>query len=373
MFPSTPSFTFARASPHVHVPLLQCTPTTLGPRRAPRTFVRVIPASPFKSLLQTAVTTYTCPHLTLHLHSMLHLADASYYSSLEQSLLPLSSSPSSAVLYELIAPSKLSTPQSAPLRTLPRLRASPSITKAACRLGAVAQADVLDNTRKQWYVADLPAEDVASMSDGPHGRRLALNPMLLIAALLPAPELFALAGYVSAEEIWALVRLMCVGNLRGARRLGYARGAVESTKRRVNTGADVVSRARDAEVFRTVRVVVERGVEEVALVYGAWHMGHLCRWAEDEMGMTWRGTKWRTVMEVDRETDMLAVVWAVFVVAGYVSVAGVDWVGLVEGVVRQVELGVGVDKVTENLAAYFVRHLVPYLVLRGWLNVDDGS
>lgn len=141
----------------------------------------------------------------------------------------------------------------------------------------------------------------------------------------------------------------------------------------MNGGMDLVSRARDVEAFRMVKVVVERGVEEVALMYGAWHMGHLCRWAEDEMGMRWGETKWRTVMEVERSGEAWTGVWAVFVLVGYVAVAGVDWLGVVEGVVREVEIGVGVGKVVRIVAAYFVRHLVPYLVLRGWLDVDDGS
>lgn len=376
-----------------------CYPTTLPPcrdeqpssrlripptakRRAPRRFARVQPHPDGRTtLLQTAITTYTKQNpttnalKTLHLHSVVHIADKAYYSALQDDLLAISASESHAVLFELITPSRNTI-----LSRIPGVRAlyKQTIANSAARqtaqtLSAVAQADMLDPRKPRWYIADLPSEKLAAIPPERRPRLSARSIALrLAAALLPCPELFQLSPPFAPPSVPALSALVQM-DFRSARRKSYAQLVEQSTSVRANAATDTRSAARDTAALEAVRRSAAAGVEEIALVYGTWHAGRLCRLVEDELGMQFENVRWETAMTLtEGEMEWKNAFIAVSIGIAYFCYAGFDWVVTLDGLVAAVEKGqAGVGLVAEMLSWYFVRHFVPYVGLRKWFSIDE--
>lgn len=351
-------------------------------RRAPRRFVRLQPHSDGRTtLLQTAVTTYTAPNpttstlKTLHLHSVIHIADAPYYSALQDDLQAISALQSCAVLFELITPSSNTIYSRIPgVRAVYRQTTATSATRQTARaLSAVAQADMVDPRKPRWYIADLPSEKLAEIRPQQKSVVSAHSIALrLAAALLPWPELFHLVPPLAPPTVPALSALARM-DFTSARRTSYARLVEASTSARTNTATDKRSAARDAAAMETVRRAGLAGIEEVALVYGAWHTGRLCRLVEGELGMRFQKVRWQTAMTLteDKIRWRNALVGAAVGIA-YFCYAGFDWAFTLDGLVAAVEKGqAGGMHVVEMLSWYVVRHFVPYVGLRKWFSVED--
>lgn len=242
---------------------------------------------------------------------------------------------------------------------------------------AVAQADVFDPSPPRWYVADLSSERVAKLSSTHPPLPPPPAPLRLVAALLPCPELFAGAVALPSRGTGLVARALARGDVAAARRVAFARKAVASTVARVYAAADMVTAERDAAAFAAVRAAGNAGARHVALSYGAWHAGHLCRRAEDELGMSFVKTRWRTAMVLPACGDAVsALVVGAVLAAMYFCYAGLDWVLTVEGVVRTVEPGIDRDVVVEILQLvgwYAVRHAVPYIGFQRWFDVGNAE
>lgn len=362
------------------------TPFCLSARRAPRQFVRLHRTCDDVTILQTASTTYISQTFTLHIHSVLHMADKSYFESLQRTLDEMRGRLNkSAVLYELIAPRELrQRTEEGGLRRVEGVRATAEVRGVARRLGCVAQVDVMEVGKEGWYVADLSAEEVRRIENemkGEFGRKkksivwrwMRGVGRVVAAGLLPGPEVFGVAMTMDRDGellnggmVWKVLRRLVVGDVKGARRILYGERVVVAG--RGDGVADDVSVRRDIEVFEGVREMVERGVREVGVVYGAWHGGHLCRWAEEEMGMKWGGTEWRCALEIWRDDGggWVEGVWGVAVGVGFLWYGGWDWTGVVKGVIGEGELG-DWGKVGSVLGWYFARHLLGYVALKRWL------
>lgn len=374
-------------------------PSSIAPqyasvRRAPRQFVRLHRTHDGKATLQTASTAYLCNNFALHIHSVVHIAERSYYESLQYALDEMSAREGKgAVLYELIAPGELrkGTGKGGVCR-VEGVRATEGVRRAARRLGCMAQADVMEVGKKGWYVADLSAEEVRQVGKGRKGenkkeeggiswRWMRGVGRAVVAGLLPGPEVFGvLLGtmdggmlVLNGEMVWRVLRRLVIGDVRGARRVLYGERVISDG--RGGGVQDAVSLRRDVEVFEGVRWLVERGVREVGVVYGAWHGGHLCRWAEEEMRMTWEGTEWRCAMEIWNEagsgagSGLVGGVWGVVVGLSFLWYGGWDWIGVVRGVVGGGEMG-DWGVVGDLVGWYVVRHLVGFLALTRWLAVN---
>lgn len=363
-------------------------PLCISLRRAPRQFVRLHRVRDDVTVLQTASTTYTSQTLTLHIHSVVHMADKNYYESLQRTLDEMRTGlDKSAVLYELIAPRELrQRTKKGGLRRVEGVRATAGLRRTARRLGCVAQADVMDVGKEGWYVADLSAEEVRRIGRGMKeefgvkkrgivSRWMRGVGQVVVAGLLPGPEVFGImttmggdGEVLNGEIVWRVLRRLVVGDVRGARRILYGERVVFEGKGD-SAGNDVGVR-RDVEVFEGVREMAERGVQEVGVVYGAWHGGHLCRWAEEEMGMRWGGTEWRCALEIYRGGGggWVEGIWGIVVGMGFLWYGGWDWIGVVKGVIGEGELG-DWGEVGSVLGWYLLRHLAGYVALTRWLVV----
>lgn len=380
--------------------------------RAPRIFVR-LHITPTGALhLQTASTTYTstvdsppqAPH-QLHIHSLLHIADANYYRTLQTSLLNLSKSPQTALLFELITNDASLTP--APLRRLKTpVQPAPSAKSAALLLRAVPQAAALDLSLPNAYIADLSQHDVRALSPRfprPSMPSLASAFLRALALLLPFPELQLLLSdsrQFSPLVADALLRF----DVARARRHAYAARAVSTTQRRSFQTLDRVTVERNRAATRAVKHVVASGASQVAIMYGAWHSPYFCRWAEDVLRMSCTRVNWRTamVLQADGWTSGLVgrlyaawnattavdvsdlyvkarllppgcvLVW-VLLAATYAAYAAVDWITSFETVIKLLEHAMDSSQFANAAAVsslYIIRHVAPYVALRKWFEVS---
>lgn len=361
-------------------------PLRLSTRRAPRTFVRLSSGPDDTTLLQTSITTFSSPGRspagaprTLDLHAVLHIADSAYYAELQHELSTISKPRDGAVLYELILPSSLSYPTLVHgLREVRNpVRAPLDDSRRALRMRAVAQADALDLCIPRWYLADLPAEKVKAITKKHSLQQPTPSPLRFVASFLPCPELFAGAVAVPGSGAGLLARSLAKGDVASARRIAFARKAVASTAARAYTSADSVTAARDSAAVSAVKAAWWSGAKHVALVYGAWHAGQLCRRSEDELGMDYVRTRWQTAMVLPSKEDRpAALVIGTIVAAVYFCYAGLDWVFTIESTIRTAENGIDFDtvvNVAEIIGWYTVRHFVPYVGFQRWFDIGDGE
>lgn len=283
------------------------------------------------------------------------------------------------MLYELILPSSLSYPtQVHGLREVRApVRAPLDDTRRARRMRAVAQADAFNPCIPRWYLADLSSEKVKSLTKKHSPRPPTPNPLRLIAAFLPCPELFAGSVAVPSRGAGLLVRALAAGDVAAARRIAFARKAVASTASRAFASADAVTAARDAAAMSAVKAAGKAGARHVALIYGAWHAGHLCRRAENELGMDFVQTRWRTAMVLPaKKGETTTLVAGCVVAAAYFCYAGLDWAFTIESVVRTLEEGFDVDvtvRALNMIGWYTLRHLLPYVGFQRWFDVGEGE
>lgn len=338
-----PKLPVPQTKPSLPVTRPICTQTAPRPtkRRAPRKFVRLRPTKS-GNLLQTAITTYQSPEKTLHIHSLLHLAEPDYYESLD--------SPADIVLFELLTHSGNTT--APPRRLKTSIVATPSAQAAARSLSVAAQADVLDLRKPGWYVADVPSEQLPPSPD-----RVSIpdKPLLrLISALLPCPELNLLAldlRGVSPIQILQLLK----APFPDKRKFLYAWRCDKTTTMAANSSTDELTKLRDEEAWKCVNDA--KGL--VALLYGAWHTGRFCRLAEAS-GMSFVKQKWVTAMTVP-SVEVFWWDWVVWGVIGgsYCALTGWDWVAGIED-------GFTGDWV--DCFLYVVRHCFVYIAARRWFS-----
>lgn len=385
----------ARLRPHyhchscatVHASVEQPSPSPRAPSlpvRAPRTFVRLHPVSDGDEdafLLQTAVTTYKLGSGSdsesrsgeLHIHSMLHVADAAYYGRL-QSDLSLFTARGGTVLFELLTSERNVTSDPYP-RVLQRTQASPSARATAAAMRAAAQADALDVARPKWRLADVPVElqrqrplqydeEVGKQSDETmttsttdlsdtsiDSTRIILS---IASVLLPCPELYLALLLVSQSNSISM-RGMLAGSLPAARRATFALRIVSACSAvRPQRGT---AKLRNAVAWDAVR----DSVPPLAVLYGAWHSPALCSCAEGD-GWVFDRTTWRTAMRVrlPRPSPRALFPWAV-AAAAYAVYAAADWVHLATA---------GAD-VGAQLVPYIARHAAAYVLFERWFRTWD--
>lgn len=310
------------------------TPVSTPKRRAPRTFIRIHTADDSTNL-QTTVTTYKSDSKVLNIHSLLHIADARYFLSLQNL--------KDTVLFELITSSKNVYSEGKLRRLKTDVRATPRSRKIGRRLQAVAQADALELCLPNWYLADVPSEQLPiAKKDLQLPNKLWLR---IVACLLPCPELNLLT-----LDNWAMSPKNIVQLLKASfpekRRLTYAWRLLRGTP----PPAEV---ARDNSAWDTVR----RVDGTTHLLYGAWHSERFCRRAEND-GMEFVKQDWVDVMRLPRVEIGVrdCVVWGGIVLLA-AGVAGVDWIGAVDGAFVRDGRGV---------VAYLIRHLAIYWAIRRW-------
>lgn len=362
--------------------------STALPRRAPRAFVRLLPSpdSDGVLLLQTAIITYTSPYNTdethenqqykhsdtqlIRIHSLLHLADRSYYDSLQSDLASLTRAQGSlpSVLFELLTASS-----NLDFRPFPRLKVRPFATNPAranaTALRAVAQVDALDFSQPGWRHADLTSEMVSSI---PSPKYFIANPIILFLRgmlfILPFPELYAILIDLAAGNAQfptrAAFAIIASNSISAARRLLFA---IKMTTFRV-APPTTIDRQRNAEAWSAVRstVTFSNAPAEIALLYGAWHTSALCQCAETD-GWSFKDIQWRTAMTLSapRFSPFRSLVFTVSLIA-YGSLAAVDWVSLVARIDGMFGDPHSRTATVAETMLYTVRHVAPYIAFRRW-------
>lgn len=336
-------------------------------RRAPRSFVRIEAGPDETLLLQTAVTTYTRSAHTLHLHSLLHIADTSYYTSLQNDLRHLTAR-LGVVLFEL-----LTSPANIAQTPYPRLKSRPVATRAARRIAnllrAAAQTDALDPMRPRWRHADVAPIRVPPTPSWPSIVPSALA-LLALASCLPCPELFAAladtaAGHTHVPPRAALL-LLCA-DVGAARRLAFA--AKVASPANVH-GAPLLALDchRNTLAWTAVNHTL-RHAHCVALLYGAYHSPALCRCAEAD-GWSFSSVRWRTAMTL-KAPDIRArrLLPPILALAAYVVYCAVDWVLLIDYFALALENSSTNVSMLSHIFLYIARHVGPYVLFRRWFTV----
>lgn len=382
--------------------------------RAPRHFARVHRAPGGAAALQTRVTRYraargAAPHLpaTLDLYALVHYADRAYYAALNRAL-----SRYDRVYFECItAPTNLSTAPATGLRTL-RLPvgASRAAAAEARALALVPQMDAWDSALPNGFVADLTTAELAELDlrsrarPRPRARvaSAARNALRAFCFLLPCPEAAALlvdalysgsagGGGILPRAAAAALLALARGDLRSARKLVFAH-VVEATTaaRAVARVADPATRARNLRVLDAVRR--GRG-EHVAVVFGAWHAGHLATLCETDLAMRHAGGYWLDAVSAERAEDGRA--WAhlsaltrgdplppdpfpvaqlaviVLAIQGAEVVSAFDYIAaFATSIPRIFEVGAGAatqEAAALSVALYTLRHVAGYVMVRNWI------
>lgn len=363
--------------------------------------------------LQTRVTSYrraadAAGPAELDLYSIVHYADREYYLELNRALQRYD-----RVYFECItSDSNVSENASSKLRSL-KLPVGPSAKAAAEArgLGLVPQMSAWDSSLPNGFLADLTTSELAVIArQSPAAEavpadvtmsglsRLAFSAFRLACFLLPCPEVAVLfadslrpaAGAVVPRSfpffLFALVR----GDLRAGRKLLFAQVVEATTRERaVLQVSDVAVRARN---LRVLEAVGNGGGDCVAVVYGAWHSGHLASMCETDLGLRYRGGGWRNAICAEKAADGRAWtrLWAL--AHGDVAPAGqlpVAQLSAIFAVVIGAEVFSALDYISafatsvptilEDVAAasneaaalsvllYSLRHYALYIFLRRWL------
>lgn len=359
-----------------------------GQRRAPRTFVRLVQssASNEKLLLQTATITYSLQPgyedatnkdsantfteiQTIHIHSLLHLADPTYYESLQRSLSQLRARQNSpTVLFELLTSSRNLETRPYP-RLKSRLIAISSARIAAKSLGAVAQVDAIDFSQASWRHADLTSDTI--LSSEPLTRPFGNIGNLILRATflaLPFPELYAALVDIAAGRAQLPIRTALVAftanGLMAARRLTFA-AKMAAIRYTSPTPIDL---KRNTVAWNAVRDTLRKddAPSEIALLYGAWHVPALCRCAETD-GWSFTNIQWRTAMEVSTSPVTLPrLLPLIVIITAYATYSALDWVFLIARLGFALESPQSRGAVFAEILLYVVRHSAPYVAFWKW-------
>jgi hypothetical protein len=392
---------------------------------APRDFVRIHVCSSGAVLLQTKVTKYVSMNReaalsSVDLYSVVHVADEAYFEDLNRDL----AYPYDAVYFELIT-AKVNLamdPFSRQMSLVREISPSSRALAQAMNLAAVPQVGKLD-VSKGW-IADLSAEEIADIENKVGDRKSTFSGdedgmkrtffrgarILLLSGLciLPCPELHVLLldaaesdfrHYLLPLYIFALIR----GDITSARRLKFAQSIQANTMRRANTQVvDAVTAARNQHAVRSlVDGAATSNFKSVAIVYGAWHCDNLGRLIENELGLEYKSSHWKTAMVA--EAALTARFWSKFwasvsiqsegmdgaerharfpvmaggvlfiLFAGVEIVAAIDWSHAITTIAlawEHVWDASRNDQVLE-LCAYGIRHGAVYYFLRRWFKVED--
>lgn len=363
-------------------------PRPADQRRAPRKFVRLVPSSESNDvlLLQTAIITYTLPYADekimnkdpenasapsrkIRIYSLLHIADPSYYESLQSSLSALvAGRKTPSVLFELLTSSRNLLTEPYP-RLKSRLIATPSARSTAMSLGAVAQVDALDLSRASWRHADLTTDDV--LARGLTTRRFSIPTDLIFRGIffaLPFPELYAVIVDIAMGRAQLTIRTalaaFAAGGLVAARRLTFAckMAALRYTS---PTALDL---RRNTAAWDGVRdtLLNDDSASEIALLYGAWHVGALCRCAEAD-GWSFTNMDWCTAMTVSAPPlTLFRLLPVIGAISAYATYSALDWVSLVARLGLALESPERIGGVGVEVLLYAVRHGAPYIAFWKW-------
>lgn len=379
------------------------------PPRAPRTFIRLRQTEEDDEtlLLQTAITTYISPDSnaqtqTLQIHSLLHVADKPYYTSLQASMHELTTVHNGTVLFEILTSSRNITQK--PPYTYPRLSqqtaATSSARAAATALGAVPQADEINATLPHWRIADLSIEDIdanitVSSQTSENFQPTKSNlfkittgriALFCVSAFLPCPELY-LSLYDSAtgksnfsfRSILSSTRSTNKskhkennGRLTAMRRSTFA-FRIANTSVNTRPQSDM-SRLRNEAAWKAVKNALsktEENTSSAAVLYGAWHSAALCRCAEAD-GWTFSHVTWRTAMVVDApRATVIRVMPFVLAFSGYIVYAALDWVNVVDIIATALEQVTSQEELLQTVCLYAFRHIAPYVMFMRWFRVWD--
>ena len=225
--------------------------------------------------------------------STVHLADQQYFAGIQRECESFD-----RVLFELIADESLTQEVNGVRRLREPLRASEQQRQMARSLSLSPQIDVLDCTRSNWALADVPRAEVLqreislggsgplasfrsalrTLGRGPASR--ANNALRPLSWVLPAPELALLlddwtssGGAPPAKVLQAIAGAAVSLDIDAARRLSFAQTlATGEATQRGSPAAALVS-WRNERALQTVEEAVGSGnCRELALVYGALHM-----------------------------------------------------------------------------------------------------
>ena len=391
-------------------------------------------------------TTGECvaPAQEVALAATVHVGDPTYYQGLQEEC----DADYDAVLFELITGEENLREGRAPESTrggarhggdededdhnrdrrdpfLPQLAVALAPTPDARRLAdthfLVPQLDALDLCGDNWYVADMPKQELARLQaeageasgvvaggDGPapSGPSLPASPALealvvtakgragggplrqatrLVCWLVPCPEAHLLlldwvwGGGRPAPVLGALLDSLAGGNIIAARRLAFAQMIVSAqAKGAVGGGADVpvlVERRNDVATECLAKALDAPGVSRVSLLYGGLHMPGLTRRLTDQLGLEPSTQRWRAVWRVEPPGANNAVRWAALPLLLFLD--GTDWAATITDAAAAADAG-ALGAAAAMGALYVVRHGAVYYSLGKWVlewnrQLFDGS
>ena len=306
---------------------------------------------------------------------------------------------------------------------LPQLAVALAPTPDARRLAdthfLVPQLDALDLCGDNWYVADMPKQELARLQaeageaspgtgDGsaPGPPSVPASPALealvvtakgragggplrqatrAVCWLVPCPEAHLLlldwvwGGGRPAPVLGALLDSLAGGNIIAARRLAFAQMIVSAqAKGAVGGGADVpvlVERRNDVATECLAVALNAPGVSRVSLLYGGLHMPGLTRRLTEGLGLEPSTQRWRTVWRVEPPGANNAVRW--LALPSLLILDGTDWAATITDAAAAADAG-AVGAAAAMGALYVVRHGAVYYSLGKWVlewnrQLFDGS
>ena len=391
-------------------------------------------------------TTGECvaPAQEVALAATVHVGDPTYYQGLQEEC----DADYDAVLFELITGEENLREGRAPESTrggarhgdededhrdrdrprdpfLPQLAVALAPTPDARRLAdthfLVPQLDALDLCGGNWYVADMPKQELARLQaeageasgvvaggDGPApaGPSLPASPALealvvtakgragggplrqatrLVCWLVPCPEAHLLlldwvwGGGRPSKVLGAMLDSLAGGNIIAARRLAFAQMIVSAqAKGAVGGGADVpvlVERRNDVATECLAKALDAPGVSRVSLLYGGLHMPGLTRRLTETLGLEPSTQRWRAVWRVEPPGANNAVRWAALPLLLFLD--GTDWAATITDAAAAADAG-AIGAAAAMGALYVVRHGAVYYSLGKWVlewnrQLFDGS
>ena len=388
-------------------------------------------------------TTGECvaPAQEVALAATVHVGDPTYYQGLQEEC----DADYDAVLFELITGEENLREGRAPESTrrgardddededdddrnrrdpfLPQLAVALAPTPDARRLAdthfLVPQLDALDLCGDNWYVADMPKQELARLQaeageaspgtgDGsaPGPSSVPASPALealvvtakgragggplrqatrAVCWLVPCPEAHLLlldwvwGGGRPAPVLGALLDSLAGGNIIAARRLAFAQMIVSAqAKGAVGGGADVpvlVERRNDVATECLAVALNAPGVSRVTLLYGGLHMPGLTRRLTEGLGLEPSTQRWRAVWRVEPPGANNAVRWLALPLLLFID--GTDWAATITDAAAAADAG-AIGAAAAMGALYVVRHGAVYYSLGKWVlewnrQLFDGS
>ena len=218
--------------------------------------------------------------LRVDLVGAIHVADASFYSTLNERFTGYD-----AVLYELVAPEGASPqPNAAPRNVVSGLQMG--ITRL---LDLTFQLDQVDYSQANFVHADLTPEALAqSMSDRGESIMTYLSRLLTASADQESMPLAAVGGGGMLAILFSPDRARLLKTL-------FARSIldIENFSRIIEgeSGSSLVG-ARNARAVEVLKDRIRRGDRHIAIFYGVAHLPDLASRLESDIGLTESGVSW---------------------------------------------------------------------------------